>query len=424
MIKSVTNPRMKLMKNTHTLLAKLFLAAALFAASGQIFHASSQNATTAKQQLKEKWSKALTDARQDLLNRNDRESAEFATAILGSLERPDGMSPSASAGDSARIRSKVRELVRRGALESAGTLNEALLQVLNQPGPGTEPAHPNNKLGGTPGPGGLVLYLPFDTKDEGGIIHDASGAGNDGHVFGAQWVPEGRFGGAYHFSITNLDDRIVIPNSDLLNPDYLTISAWIKTSDTDGFWNRIVDKDGRTGYCLCLGGGGKDLMQLRGKLTVQTGESNTPLFSLSTVGDNRWHHIAVTYDGKMLGCFVDGQEQRPPLNTPGPLAKNKWDLCIGNSVVDRGTGEFLAYDGLIDEVRIYNRALSVAEIKALETATQAGIKIASAPKPVALESGTKPSAAERLKKVKALYDQGLINKDDYDKKVKEIMDSL
>ena len=37
---------------------------------------------------------------------------------------------------------------------------------------------------------------------------------------------------------------------------------------------------------------------------------------------------------------------------------------------------------------------------------------------------TKPDAAERLKKVKALYDQGLINKDDYDKKVKEIMDSL
>ena len=375
MIKSVTKPRMKLTKNTHFLPAKLFLAIALLTAAGQIFHASGQNAATAKQQLKEKWSKAITDARQDLLNSNDRASADFATAILDSLERSDGMSPSSLAGDFERMKNKVRELVRRGALESAGTLNEALLLVLNQPGPGTGPAHPNNKLGGTPGSDGLVLYLPFDTKDEGGIIHDASGAGNDGHVIGAQWVPDGRFGGAYHFSITNLDDRIVIPNSDLLNPDYITISAWIKTSDTDGFWNRIVDKDGCTGYCLCLGGGGKDLVQLRGKLAVQTGESNTPQFSLSMVGDNRWHHIAVTYDGKMLGCFVDGQEQRPPLNTLGPLAKNTWDLCIGNSVVDRGTGEFLAYDGLIDEVRIYNRALSVAEIKALETASKAGITV-------------------------------------------------
>ena len=39
-------------------------------------------------------------------------------------------------------------------------------------------------------------------------------------------------------------------------------------------------------------------------------------------------------------------------------------------VVDYGTGEFLAYDGLIDEVRIYNRALSAEEIKALATANQ------------------------------------------------------
>ena len=60
------------------------------------------------------------------------------------------------------------------------------------------------------------------------------------------------------------------------------------------------------------------------------------------------------------------------MKTSRPLSKNSWDLCIGNSVMDDGTGEFLAYDGLIDEVRIYNRALSAAEIKLLATATQAG----------------------------------------------------
>ena len=92
-----------------------------------------------------------------------------------------------------------------------------------------------------------------------------------------------------------------------------------------------------------------------------------------------------------------------------------------NSVVASPDGSFLAYDGLIDEVRIYNRALSAAEIKTLATATQAGVVVV--PTPTADNSG-KQSAADRLKQVKSLYDQGLINKDDYDKKVKEIMESL
>jgi hypothetical protein len=89
-------------------------------------------------------------------------------------------------------------------------------------------------------------------------------------------------------------------------------------------------------------------------------------------------------------------------------------------VVDHGTGEFLAFDGFIDEVRIYNRALSPAEIKALASATKAGVD-AAVPPP---DAGPRPDPATRLKQMKALLDQGLINQQDYDKKVKEIMDSL
>jgi hypothetical protein len=125
------------------------------------------------------------------------------------------------------------------------------------------------------------------------------------------------------------------------------------------------------------------------------------------------------YDGQTFHSYLDGSGPSHPAKN-GPLKKSTWDLCIGNSVVDYGTGEFLAFDGLIDEVRIYNRALSEAEIKALFTATHAGADILPPPADAA---GAQP-AAERLKKVKALYDQGLITKEDYDKKVKEIMDSL
>ena len=204
--------------------------------------------------LKEKWVTAFSDARLDFLKTKDQESAEFAGKILAALDQPDGLSPVALAADAGMVKARVRELIRRNTLASAASLNRALVRVLSQPAADGEPPNPNPKTGGTAGPGGLVLYLPFDQPDEKGVTRDASGAGNDGRVQGATWVPDGRFGGAYHFSLTNLDDRIVIPNSDLLNPDHLTVSVWIKTADRNGFGNCILDKGWRQGYCLCLGG--------------------------------------------------------------------------------------------------------------------------------------------------------------------------
>jgi hypothetical protein len=369
--------------------------------------------------VKDHWSKPLTDARTDFQNSNDRESADFVGNILNSFERPGGMSPAALEGDFIRIKSRVRELVRHGALESAASLNWAQWRIAQPTGPGANgPAHPNQKTGGTPGPGGLVLYLPFDTPDVDGVVRDASGAGNDGRVFGATWVPDGKFGGAYHFSITNITDRIVIPNSDTLNPDYVTVTAWIKAADTDGFWNRIMDKDFRYAYCLDLGGDYNGKVH-REKLQFESSRGTIEA-SGRVLNDNRWHHVAAVYDGQTVRCYLDGTGPSHPAKN-GPLKKSTWDLCIGNSVVDYPEGDFLAFNGLIDEVRIYNRALSEAEVKTLATATQPGVDVVPAP---SADNGAKPDPAERLKKVKALYDQGLINKEDYDKKVKEIMDSL
>jgi hypothetical protein len=378
------------------------------------------DAAQAAAKLKEKWHKALDEGRREFLKNNDRESAEFATEILDSLEKPGGMSPDALTLQGTRMERRVRELVRAGALESAATLNWELWQARNEPGPGkTGPAGAQSPTGSrsAPGPGGLVLYLPFDAPPINGVVRDESGAGNHGRVYGATWAPEGRFGGAYRFQITNLNDRIVIPNSDSLNPEQVTVAAWIKSADSDGFWNRILDKDWRNGYCLSLGGDYRGKAP-RGKLIWET--SNGEVESDRSQGDDRWHHVATTFDGKAMKVYVDGAEKVKPLKNPKPLHKNNWDVCIGNSVVDYGTGEFLAFDGLIDEVRVYNRALTAAEVKALATATNAAIEI---PTPAA-PSDSKTPAADRLKQLKQFLDQGLINKEQYDQKVKEIMDSL
>jgi hypothetical protein len=413
------------MKTTNTMLNGFFRATVIFVLTGQMFHADGQNAApnqplTTEQQnakLKENWTKALENAGRDFQSNNDRESAGFTGRILASLDQPGGLSPTALAADRQRINDRVRELVRSGALESGAVLQEMLYHLSDLHGNLTGPANPNHKTGGAPGPGGLVLYLPFDKPDENGVIHDESSAGNDGRVFGTKWVSDGKFGGAYQFHITNLNDRIVIPNSDTLNPDYITMSAWIKAPDRDGFWNRIMDKDWGNAYCMDLGGdwNGKGT---RGKLQAELSAGNAG--SDRALNDDQWHHVAVTFDGQTICCYLDGVGKDHRVKNSSPLKKSTWDLCIGNSIVDYGTGEFVAFDGLIDEVRIYNRALSADEIKALATATHAGADILPPP----ADAAGKPDAATRLKQVKSLYDQGLINKEDYDKKVKEIMDSL
>jgi hypothetical protein len=411
------------MKNTKS---TRLLAVLLLAGTTAVMAQNNAPAATPEQQaarLKSKWVKALTDARRDFQNSNDRDSAAFVSDLLQAVEKPDGLTPAAIDGYRKRMKDQVRNLARSGALESASALNWAQWQVLYVEGPGVSgPAKPNQKSGGSPGPGGLVLYMPFDEQDKSGAVRDMSGAGNDGRASGATWTPDGKFGGAYQFHITNVTDRIVVPNSDTLNPtEGVTVSAWIKAEDVDGFWNRIADKDWRNAYCLSLGGDYNGKAH-RGKLEFES--SRGSIEGDRALNDGAWHHVAGSTDGKVVRCFVDGVEKKRAIKSTGALKKSGWDLCIGNSLVDHGTDEFVPFDGLIDEVRIYNRALSPEEIKALATATQAGIEIPGSIKTPAPDSAGKPSAAERLKQLKSLQEQGLISKEDYDKKVKEIVDGL
>lgn len=374
-------------------------------------------------QTKAKWTKELEAARRVFQASNDRESAEFISRMQVSLERPEGLAPAALAANRERVKQFTRDLIRRGALESAATLknmNFRLTWIKSADVP-DGPVRPNRQnRAGSPGPGGLVLYLPFDAPPANGVVRDESGAGNDGRVEGAQWVSKGRMGGAYRFSITNVDDRIVIPDSDSLGVQYVTLSAWVMGTDTDGLPNRIVDKDRRKGYSLGLNGGGQNKQEIVGiDITWSTGTSVKRL-----ICDGHWHHVAGTYDGQISKLYVDGNMVRQQqTQSPGPIPRNHWDLCVGNSVVDYEGGTFGSFDGLIDEVRVYNRALSAEEIKGLATMTKAGMS-ASAPAAGAVGAAATLTAAERIKQAKELFEQGVLSKDAYDRKVKEIVESL
>ena len=386
--KNTAHSRNAYMKPSSTARALLLLCAGILTFS-LTFQANGQNAKPNKknrpnqqtqnsipeQPLKDKWIKSLTNARQKLQNANGGETSKLVDEVLASLYRSEELSESDSASYVNRIRSHIDDLIRQGDVENAFTLTRALGSAAGDKSYSDGPSHPA-RAGGTPGPGGLVLYFPFDQQAANGAVKDESGTGNDGQVNGAQWVPDGRIGGAYRFKITNLTDRIVIPDNDSLDVANITMAAWIKTEDTGGFWNRIFDKDWRKGYVLTIGGGPNQ--EMRGNFSSQVNGSAT--VSRDVVVDGTWHHITATFDGKCDRLYVDGVEdkqtkkllQSPP---PGPIIPNNWDLCIGNTAVDYyGVREFCAYDGLIDEVRIYNRALSADEIQALFK-SQGGVRV-------------------------------------------------
>jgi RNA polymerase sigma factor (sigma-70 family) len=217
---------------------------------------------------------------------------------------------------------------------------------------------------------GLVLHYTFDNAPESGKIADASGAGNDGSVIGAQWKLDPQRGGVMQFLPPG--QYIRVPNNDSLNPSNITLAAWIKTSDQGDTWRRVFDKSYTNGFSLSIGGGHGGGNTLQGKAVVEIGMAVNSkkgfLPSARTVTDGEWHHLATTYDGSVETIYVDGARQQRVAHWTGRVPANSYDLTIGMNLVDPNAAYNevnASFDGLIDEPMIYNRALSTNEIKFL-----------------------------------------------------------
>jgi hypothetical protein len=205
---------------------------------------------------------------------------------------------------------------------------------------------------------GLVAAYGFN-ETSGSSVTDSSGSGNTGTISGATRTASGRFGRALSFDGVN--DRVNINDSKSLDlTTGMTIAAWVRPT-TLSSWRTVILKEqpGNLVYALYAN---TDSSVPSGEIStgaftyhVQLGSSQPPL--------NTWTHLAATYDGATLRLFVNGIEAGAKAAT-GPLVVSTGALRIGGNAV---WGEY--FSGLIDEVRIYNRALSSTEIQtAMNTA--------------------------------------------------------
>ncbi|WP_270888226.1 LamG-like jellyroll fold domain-containing protein [Pedococcus sp. 5OH_020] len=203
----------------------------------------------------------------------------------------------------------------------------------------------------TPPPPGLVGAWSFDAGS-GTTATDSSGQGNTGTLNGPSWTSSGRLGGALVFDGVN--DRVDIADSTSLGlTSGMTLEAWVRPTTTSG-WRSVLVKErpGGRAYSLYSSDASShpsSVLRLKSDVAV-AGPAVLPV--------GTWSHVASTYDGVTHRLYVNGL-QVAAVPRSGKIGTSAKPLRIGGNTI---AGEW--FSGAIDEVRVYNRALSAAEVAA------------------------------------------------------------
>jgi len=198
-----------------------------------------------------------------------------------------------------------------------------------------------------------TLELHFD-EGEGNIAKDTSGNVYDGTIYGATWV-DGKLGKALQFN--GVDNRV---ETDAIPTLTRTLELWVyRIGSGTGTQNPIAFKGYRPTY-------GDYEMRIHQQdigyfdVGVTTTVAERFYKNVYPLTKKEWFHAVLTYDDTFLKFYVNGTKvfEREINETQKSLAT--YGVEIGGSKVDA-----TFFDGIIDEVRIYSRALDEAEIKDL-----------------------------------------------------------
>ena len=201
---------------------------------------------------------------------------------------------------------------------------------------------------------GLVAAYGFN-EGSGTTVTDASGNGNNGTITNATWVTTGKYGDALKFNGSSA--LVTIPDAASLHLSTgMTLEAWVNPSTVNANWRDVIYK-GNDNFYL-------EATSLNGSVPdggMIAGGSYADAFGTTKLAVNTWSYLTETYDGSTLRLYVNGTQVASTAHT-GAIATSTDPLQIGG---DSLYGQFFA--GLIDEVRIYNVALTAAQIQTDET---------------------------------------------------------
>src|SRR5207253_5767275 len=203
---------------------------------------------------------------------------------------------------------------------------------------------------------------------------DSSGQGNVGTISGATWTTAGKYGKALTFNGTS--NWVTVPDANSLDlTTAMTIEAWVNPTAVSGYQEAVLkEATGDLAYALYANNGTPAVPG--GVMSSGAAQRTAP--GTSAIAVNVWTHIATTFDGATLRMFVNGV-QTGTASLSGSINVTTGPLRIGGNAI---WGEY--FSGRIDEVRVYNRALTAAEIAADMNAAVGGGAPDTTPPTVAL----------------------------------------
>ena len=214
---------------------------------------------------------------------------------------------------------------------------------------------------------GLVAYWSFD-EGKGKVAEDTSENGNDGDINDAKYV-DGQFGKALEFD----GNFVLVPNDDSYNftkEQSFSIILWINY-EAKGDWQGVLQKF-NGGYPFKV-----EVNPTNNLYFALYDGANNPGASVGNVSGS-WHHAAFVRDRseKKLYAYLDGELKETKDDTIAGTMKNESDLYIGA----RKPGTTILFYGILDEIAIYDRVLSEAEVNAAVKGNVPEVKTAIRPK--------------------------------------------
>lgn len=176
----------------------------------------------------------------------------------------------------------------------------------------------------------------------GSTVTDSSTNAATATATGPAWTSSGRYGGAITFNGTNSRVR---SNADITLEGAFTVEAWV-LNPTNQDYETLVSV-----------GANRDIYLSGGVLNFWNGSTNLTFSGALTT--NTWQHVAIVSDGSTVRAYVDGVQRGTTQNlalgsVTGPLQVGSWaESASVNS-------DF--FSGTLDEIRVYNRALTAAEV--------------------------------------------------------------